>query len=89
MWFQFLHWFTSAPKARAHVEHCAERMHPFVTAFDFRHESWLSEKRRHTTLAMERERGIVHIIVDAPGGVTKRAHTVWEATSPELAIMRL
>ncbi len=64
-------------------------MHPFVTAFDFRHESWLSEKRRHTTLAMERERGIVHIIVDAPGGVTKRAHTVWEATSPELAIMRL
>ncbi|MGF6852397.1 uncharacterized protein YecE (DUF72 family) [Paraburkholderia sp. CI3] len=33
--------------------------------------------------------GIVHVIVDAPEGVTKRAHTVWEATSPELSIVRL
>ena len=38
---------------------------------------------------MERERGIVHVIVEAPEGVTKRAHTVREATSPELMIVRL
>ncbi|MGF6915982.1 DUF72 domain-containing protein [Paraburkholderia sp. 40] len=87
--FQFPHWITAVPKAREHVEHCAERMHPFLTAFEFRHESWLGEKHRESTLAMERERGIVHVIVDAPEGVSKRAHTVWEATSPELAIVRL
>jgi len=87
--FQFPHWITAAPKAREHVEHCAERMHPFLTAFEFRNESWLGEKHRDSTLAMERERGIVHVIVDAPEGVTKRAHTVWETTSPELAIVRL
>ncbi|WP_042301012.1 DUF72 domain-containing protein [Paraburkholderia kururiensis] len=40
--FQFPRWITVAPKAMAHVEHCAER-----------------------------------------------AHTVWEVTSPELAIVRL
>lgn len=87
--FQFPHWVTVAPKARAHVEHCAERMHPFLTAFEFRHESWFGEKHRESTLAMERERGIVHVIVDAPEGVAKRAHTIWETTSPELAIVRL
>jgi uncharacterized protein YecE (DUF72 family) len=63
--FQFPHWVTAAPKAIAHVEHCAERMHPFLTAFEFRHESWLGEKHRESTLAMERERGIAHVIVDA------------------------
>lgn len=87
--FQFPHWITAATKSRAHVEHCAERMAPFVTAFEFRHQSWFSDRHRESTLAMERERGIVHVIVDAPEGVDKRAHTVWEATSPELAIVRL
>jgi len=53
--FQFPHWVTAVPKARAHVEHCAERMHPFLTAFEFRHESWFSDKHRDSTLAMERE----------------------------------
>ncbi|MBB5462850.1 DUF72 domain-containing protein [Paraburkholderia sp. Cpub6] len=87
--FQFPHWVTAAPKALEHVEHCAERMHPFLTAFEFRHESWFNEKHRESTLAMERERGIAHVIVDAPEGVAKRSHTVWETTSPELAIVRL
>ncbi|MDR8761991.1 DUF72 domain-containing protein [Burkholderia multivorans] len=87
--FQFPHWVTAVPKARAHVEHCADRMQPFLTAFEFRHESWLNERNRESTLAMERERGIVHVIVDAPEGVVKRAHTVWEVTSPKLAIVRL
>ncbi|MBU9548485.1 DUF72 domain-containing protein [Burkholderia multivorans] len=87
--FQFPHWVTAAPKSRAHVEHCAERMHPLLTAFEFRHESWFDEKHRESRLAMERAHGIVHVIVDAPEGVTKRVHSVWEATSSELAIVRL
>ncbi|MCA8407990.1 DUF72 domain-containing protein [Burkholderia cenocepacia] len=87
--FQFPHWVTAAPKSLAHVEHCAERMHPLLTAFEFRHESWFDDKHRMSTLAMERERGIVHVIVDAPEGVTKRAHAVWDVTSPDLVIVRL
>ena len=87
--FQFPHWVTAAPKSLAHVEHCAERMQPLLTAFEFRHESWFDDKHRASTLAMERARGIVHVIVDAPEGVTKRVHSVWEVTSPDLAIVRL
>ncbi|MBR8059802.1 DUF72 domain-containing protein [Burkholderia dolosa] len=87
--FQFPHWITAAPKSLAHVEHCAERMYPLLTAFEFRHESWFGDKHRESTLAMERERGIVHVIVDAPEGVTNRVHSIWEVTSPKLAIVRL
>lgn len=87
--FQFPHWITAAPKSIAHVEHCAQRMQPFLTAFEFRHESWFDDKHRESTLRMERELGVVHVIVDAPEGVGNRAHTIWEVTSPELAIVRL
>jgi uncharacterized protein YecE (DUF72 family) len=87
--FQFPHWVTAVPKSIAHVEHCAERMQPLLTAFEFRHESWFDDRHRESTLAMERERGIVHVVVDAPEGVTKRGQRVWEVTSSELAIVRL
>ncbi|QDQ83662.1 DUF72 domain-containing protein [Paraburkholderia megapolitana] len=87
--FQFAPWMTSEPKNRAHVEHCAKRMHPYLTAFEFRNKSWLDERHSQSTLDFEREHGIVHVIMDAPEGVSNRAHTVWDVTSPELAIVRL
>ncbi|WP_109480828.1 DUF72 domain-containing protein [Paraburkholderia sp. C35] len=87
--FQFAPWISSAPRDVAHVRHCADRMTPYLTAFEFRNASWLDERHRESTLAFEREHGLVHVIMDAPEGVSNRAHTVWEATSPELAIVRL
>ncbi|QDQ81705.1 DUF72 domain-containing protein [Paraburkholderia megapolitana] len=44
--FQFAPWMTSEPKDRAHVEHCAERMHPYLTAFEFRSKSWADSDGR-------------------------------------------
>lgn len=64
-------------------------MSGYQTAFEFRNKTWFDEKNRAATLAMERKRGIVHVIMDAPEGVSNRAHTVWESTSPQLAIVRL
>lgn len=87
--FQFAPWITSAPRDVAHVRHCADRMEPYLTAFEFRNASWLDDKHRESTLAFERERGLVHVVMDAPEGVSNRAHTVWEATSPELVIVRM
>jgi len=87
--FQFPPWITAAPKGRSHVEHCADRMQSYLSAIEFRNETWFDERNRHSTLAWEGARGLVHVIVDAPEGVLHRAHTVWEATSPKLAIVRL
>ncbi|GAB2882577.1 DUF72 domain-containing protein [Paraburkholderia jirisanensis] len=86
--FQFAPWIGSTPRDRAHIAHCADRMAPYLTAFEFRHPSWFDERHRQATLAFERERGLVHVVMDAPD-VTTRAHTVWEATSPRLSIVRL
>jgi len=41
------------------------------------------------TLDFLRERSLVHVIVDAPPEVTNRVHTIWEATHPQLAMVRL
>jgi len=78
--FQFAPWITTAP---------AERARDYLTAFEFRNKTWFAERNRESTLAMQRERGIVHVIMDAPEGVSNRAHTVWEVTSPKLVIVRL
>jgi uncharacterized protein YecE (DUF72 family) len=86
--FQFAPWITTASRDKAHVAHCAERMAPYLTAFEFRNASWFDDRRRAATLAFEREHALVHVVMDAPD-VTTRAHTVWEATSPRLAIVRL
>ncbi|NLP59613.1 DUF72 domain-containing protein [Paraburkholderia sacchari] len=87
--FQFAPWLTTAPADAAHVQHCADRARDYLTAFEFRNKTWFDEKNRDSTLAMERERGVVHVVMDAPEGVSNRAHTVWETTSPKLAIVRL
>jgi uncharacterized protein YecE (DUF72 family) len=87
--FQFAPWITTAREDFAHVKHCADRVQPYLTAFEFRNKSWFDDKHRESILQFERERGIVHVIMDAPEGVSARADTVWEVTSPQLAIVRL
>jgi uncharacterized protein YecE (DUF72 family) len=86
---QFAPWISTAPRDKAHVKLCADRMASYLTAFEFRNASWFDERHRESTLAFERERGLVHVVMDAPEGVPNRAHTVWEATSPELVIVRM
>lgn len=87
--FQFAPWISTAPRDKSHVRHCADRMTPYLTAFEFRNASWFDDRNRESTLAFEREHSLVHVVMDAPEGVPNRAHTVWEATSPELVIVRL
>ena len=87
--FQFPPWIMASARDLAHVTHCAERMDPFLTAFEFRHKSWFDDRHRDATLSFERGRGLVHVVMDAPEGVSNRAHTVWDVTSPQLAIVRL
>jgi uncharacterized protein YecE (DUF72 family) len=60
-----------------------------LTAIEFRNVSWWTERNRESTLAFERERGLVNVIVDGPQGFSSSIPTVWEVTSPHLAIVRL
>jgi uncharacterized protein YecE (DUF72 family) len=87
--FQFAPWLTSAPEGVAHVEECARRMAGDRMAVEFRNSSWLDERHRASTLAMLADHDLVHVVMDAPIGVKNRAQTVWEVTSPALALVRL
>ncbi|MFM0717768.1 DUF72 domain-containing protein [Paraburkholderia strydomiana] len=87
--FQFAPWLTCGPEGSAHVEECADRMHGYTVAVEFRNNSWLDDKHASSTLDLLRRYKLVHVIMDAPVEVTNRAHTVWEVTNPDLAFVRL
>lgn len=87
--FQFAPWVTSVPKDRDHVAHCADMMEGFTIAVEFRNRSWFDEKHAASTLAFERERALVNVVVDEPQGSANSIPSIWEITNPELAVIRL
>ena len=88
--FQFAPWITSGGPPRRHVEHCVQMMEGRgLMAVEFRNASWWTDRNRDSTLAFERERGLVNVVVDGPQGFGTSVPAVWEVTSPELAIVRL
>ncbi|MDB5926079.1 MAG: hypothetical protein JWN13_5015, partial [Betaproteobacteria bacterium] len=72
-----------------HIEECLERMSGFRLAVEFRNETWFYERSRDRTFAFEREHGIAHVVVDEPQGFASSIPSVWEVTSPEIAVVRL
>jgi uncharacterized protein YecE (DUF72 family) len=88
--FQFAPWITSGGPPRKHVEHCVKMMESRgLMAIEFRNASWWTDRNRDSTLAFERERGLVNVVVDGPQGFGTSVPAVWEVTSAELAIVRL
>jgi uncharacterized protein YecE (DUF72 family) len=87
--FQFAPWITSGGEARQLVEHCVQVMGDTLMAVEFRNASWWNERNRESTLAFEREHGLVNVVVDGPRGVGNAVPPVWEVTSPDLAIVRM
>ena len=55
----------------------------------FRSRMWFEGEHTASTLAFERELGIVHTVVDAPQGFDNSIPQVWEVTHPRLAYVRL
>ena len=87
--FQFAPWLVRGRDAIAHLRHCVERMAGHRFAVEFRHRSWFERDHAQDTLALERELGVVHTVVDAPQGFANAVPDVWEVTDPALAIVRL
>jgi uncharacterized protein YecE (DUF72 family) len=88
--FQFAPWVINNIEGRKHVEDCADVIAGYTMAVEFRHESWFADaERRARTLAFERERGLVNVIVDEPQGPANSIPAVWEVTNDDLALLRL
>jgi uncharacterized protein YecE (DUF72 family) len=64
-------------------------MDGYTMAVEFRNQTWFDDKRRDSTLAMERERGLVNVVVDEPQGSSNSIPAIWETTHPRLALIRM
>lgn len=87
--FQFPPWLVCNAAGHAHVRLCVERMAGHALSVEFRHKSWFEGAHAASTLAFERELGVVHTVVDGPQGFANSVPALWEATQPAFALLRL
>lgn len=88
--FQFAPRVRNDAAGRALVFDTARRMREQGHAVEFRHRSWFdSGPRTAATLAMLRETGAAHTIVDSPDGFDNTVPAVWATTRDDLCIVRL
>lgn len=88
--FQFPAWIRRDARGMTLVEDCVRHLDEHVLSVEFRHNSWFeSSAATASTLAFERELGVVHTVVDAPQGFENTVPAIWEATHPEIALLRL
>jgi uncharacterized protein YecE (DUF72 family) len=88
--FQFPPWIVRNSSGHEHVRMCVERMAGHTLSVEFRHRSWFADAQASaSTLAFERELGVVHTVVDGPQGFSNSVPALWEVTHPEFALLRL
>jgi uncharacterized protein YecE (DUF72 family) len=87
--FQFPPWVVCNAAGHAHVRECVQRMAGHTLSVEFRHRSWFEGAHAESTLAFERELGVVHTVVDGPQGFANTVPPVWETTHPAFALLRL
>jgi uncharacterized protein YecE (DUF72 family) len=87
--FQFPKWVLPGERAWEHIDECIERLAGYQLATEFRQRTWFDAKHLGDTLERERERGLVHVTVDAPPDKASAIPTVWAVTNPKLGIFRL
>ncbi|VVD74518.1 DUF72 domain-containing protein [Pandoraea anhela] len=88
--FQFSPRVQNDRAGRALVFETARRLDGERHAVEFRHRSWFdTPSRAAATLAMLRETGAAHTIVDSPTGFDNTVPAVWATTRDDLCVVRL
>ena len=87
--FQFAPWVAFHRDNFAHIERCQEELEGFQLAVEFLNKTWFEGKHAESTLRFERDRGLTNVIVDEPQGIGNYIPSIWEVTTPGLAIIRM
>ncbi|WP_087690164.1 DUF72 domain-containing protein [Pandoraea sp. PE-S2R-1] len=88
--FQFSPRVKNDRAGRALVFDTAKRLDGERHAIEFRHRSWFdTPSREAATLAMLRETGAAHTIVDSPTEFENTVPAVWATTRDDLCVVRL
>jgi uncharacterized protein YecE (DUF72 family) len=87
--FQYAPRVRNGASGQALIRECTERLDGHLASVEFRHRGWLDDGARAGTLAMLRELGAAHTVVDGPTGHENSVPAVWETTREDLAVVRL
>ncbi|HSX59508.1 MAG TPA: DUF72 domain-containing protein [Tahibacter sp.] len=87
--FQFPSWFVAQRDSYDYLLSVRERLAGCTVALEFRHRSWMDAAQRPALLQFERDHRFVNATVDEPQSGANTIPTVWEATHPQLALLRL
>ena len=87
--FQFPPWFLPSGTSYAHITSCQEKLPGCRLAVEFRNRAWFSGDRPGRVWEYFRERGIAHVVVDEPQGFASSTPALWEASCPDVAVVRL
>jgi uncharacterized protein YecE (DUF72 family) len=87
--FQFPPWFVPAKANYDHILECQEKLAGFQLAVEFRNRAWFEGDRPGRVWEFEREHGLAHVVVDEPQGFSSSIPTLWEATCPGVAVVRM
>jgi uncharacterized protein YecE (DUF72 family) len=85
---QFPPWVMKRRSNLAHIEECASRLEGISVVVEFRNATWFKEGDARETLAFLREQNLPLVIVDEPQGFGTSIPAIWEATSPDLSVVR-
>lgn len=71
------------------IEECIGQLGTYTVGVEFRNAFWLKDDDRAETLSFLREHNLQLVTVDEPQGFHSSMPLLWEATSSELAVVRL
>jgi uncharacterized protein YecE (DUF72 family) len=86
---QYPRWFTPSKEAAAELRRARERLGDDLGAVEFRHRDWWTDRVAPRTLALLRDLGLAHVVVDGPQGMESSVPPIVTTTSPSLAVFRL
>ena len=91
---QYPRWFLPTPENKALLADSAERLAGIPAAVELRNRHWFDGdigvgRGTDWTLAMLREMGLAHVVVDGPQGLESSVPFVSAVTTPDLAMVRL
>jgi len=91
---QYPRWFLPTPENKAHLADTAARLEGIPGAVELRNRHWFggtssAGERTTRTLAMLRDLGLTHVMVDGPQGLESSVPMVAAVTTPGLAMARL
>ena len=86
---QIAPWVAFHPHNLEHIDECRERLRGLRLVVEFRNKTWFEGRHAQQTLDFERKRGLVNAVVDEPQGLANTIPSIWDVTTPQLAVVRL